>query len=317
MGNNNIYYLAQKKSNYKNHRYRRNRLKKRGFFIAIFVLIVFIFFIYFNSLYNKTIVVRARYGELVDGFTTKALIVRDEQVCYSPVSGNIELNLTEGSRISYGQRVMRVGDYSLINHRAGVISYATDGLEDSLELESFNELTPEKYNKYKRKYKQLVSGNYLKKGEPAFRIIANNMYLVLQLTTEEMERYWLNEKVFFRASDIKKGLIDARVVNKIVFNKKGLMLIKLIPFVPEWLNNRQVKVKFIKNIYRGIIIPRTALFKQPEGEGVLVYNSNNGNIEFKKVKVLDRTNQGLIVEGIEMGENIIENPSSVDYGKGV
>ncbi|MTI61660.1 MAG: hypothetical protein FH762_17025 [Firmicutes bacterium] len=317
MGNNNIYYLAQKKSNYKNHQYRRDRFNKRRFLIAVFLLIVFILFIYFIGFYNRIVIVRARYGELVDGFTTKALIVRDEQVYYSPVSGNIELNLTEGSRISYGQRVMRVGDYSLINHRAGIISYATDGLEDSLGFESIIELTPDKYNKYKRNYKQLVNGNYLNKGEPAFRIIANNMYLVLQVTTEEIERYWLNEKVFLKAPDIKKGLIDARVVNKMVFDKKALMLVKLIPFVPEWLNNRWVEVEFIKNIYRGIIIPYKALFIQPEGEGVLVYNTNNGKIEFKKVKVLERTKQGLIVEGIEIGESIIENPSSVDYGKGV
>jgi hypothetical protein len=64
------------------------------------------------------------------------------------------------------------------------------------------------------------------------------------------------------------------------------------------------------------VIPCQSVFTGSEGEGVLIYNSD-GSYIFKKVKVLNGNREKVVVDGLGIGEKVIENPAVLDYGRGV
>ncbi|MFW6306000.1 MAG: HlyD family efflux transporter periplasmic adaptor subunit [Bacillota bacterium] len=312
--NNNIYYLSQNKKDYKN--YQKKKRKKSIFIILILIFILFLF-AYFYLIKSQPTVFIAEQSELVDGFETECLLVRNEKVFRAEESGEIEFFLTEGERAGYGQKVMKIGDKTVYNNESGLVSYATDGLEDIVNTNTLSEITIDQFDSYQRKYKQLIEGNYIQTGQAAYRIIKNNnMYIVIKTNSSEASRYWVNEKVFIKISLKEDRLIEAYVQDIAINGNTGLLKIKLDIFLKEWLNLRWAEVIFIKNIYRGISIPRKAIFTSPEGEGVLVY-TNDGDIKFKKITRGNENENMVIVEGIELGEKVIINPVDINYGRGV
>lgn len=310
MGKNNVYYLAQNK--YRTTKVRKWNKKNR----LLLLLIIFVLFLaaYFYLSFQRIEIIMARYGEVVDGFPAQILIVRDEFIQYTSDSGQIKLRQSEGQRIGYGEVVMEIGDTILHNYRSGIVSYAVDGLEEILRPESVFDMDLKKYDNLDRDYKQLVNGQYLKKGQASYRIINNNkMLVVLKTTVREINRYLLNETVFLNSKDLQKDLIDGVIIKKITDGESGFLIIELNVFEDEWLNLRWADITFIKNIYRGIVIPRSAVFTRPDGEGVLLVNPD-GNYKFQQIKVLDGNNEDIVVEGIEVGESVVENPAVVNYG---
>ena len=85
-------------------------------------------------------------------------------------------------------------------------------------------------------------------------------------------------------------------------------------FVPKWTNRRRIDLNIIKNIYRGIKIPRKAVFNQPSGRGVLKVSGYN-KFEFQEITILNGNEKYVIVEGLEIGEEIITNPEDFSYGR--
>jgi len=285
--------------------------------VFIFLIIIFLSICFFVLNNNRACIVLARYEQIVDGFETKGLLVRNEHIYRSPLSGKIFLKKGEGERVSYGQVVMQIGDVSLRNYHPGLISYALDGLEEVFKPELLGGLTTKDFKQIKRRYKQLVDGDYIGQGELAFRIIDNNsMFIVIQSEAREIERYRTGEVVFVQAHNLDRELIEGQVTYKRIDGNTGLMIISLDSFICEWLNLRWVEITFIKNIYRGIVIPRQAVFTGSEGEGVLIYNSDS-SYTFKNVKVLNGNREKVVIDGLGIGEKVVENPAVLDYGRGV
>ena len=68
-------------------------------FVIIFVLIIFLIIAIqlFGAARFETIL--ASHGEIIDGFWSSALIVRDEKVVRSPLSAEVKLFAGEGEQI--------------------------------------------------------------------------------------------------------------------------------------------------------------------------------------------------------------------------
>lgn len=311
MSKDKVYYLAQK-------RFKKPKGYKDRWVFILLIIIAIIFVVSFIYLIdNRLVIVNAQYSEIVDGFFTRGLIVRQEEVRFSPISGKVELIKSEGQRVGYGNKVIKIEDQYLYNNQTGIISYAVDGLEDDLFPGNLENITLTNFDSYSRNYRQLVDGDHIKKGQAIFRIVNNSQfYLIVKTDIEEVNRYNINELIFVKPTKLNKGLIDGKIIEKTVNGDSGLLKVKLNIFVKEWLNLRHVDVQFIKNIYRGIVIPRKSIFTSVQGEGVLVYKYD-GSFQFKKVKVLEGNEELVIVDGLEIGDRVITNPQAVDYGKGV
>ncbi|MFW6281500.1 MAG: HlyD family efflux transporter periplasmic adaptor subunit [bacterium] len=305
----NVYNLNQKKK-------EKSPVKRHNKYIILFIFLIILFIIlsFYNG--NKIKIFEAKYGEIADDIHTKGLIVRDETLIKTPVSGNVELLQDEGDRVSFGQKIIRVGDKTLYNNSPGIISYARDGLETSLNPVKLNNISVKQYKNFRRNFKQLVNDKHVNKGDNVYRIINNHkLYLLIETSREKGEKFNKGELVFVKPEKENIDMIKSKIKNKFLKEDRVLILISLERFIDDWLNIRWINLSLIKNIYRGVILPESAVFQQSEDDGVLIVSSS-GRYNFKEVKIENKINNKVIVSGIDRGEKIVSNPEIIEYGGG-
>lgn len=288
--------------------------KKRKKFLLILIIIIIFISLYTHIINTQTLIYTAHYGEVFDSFETEGILVRNEIIYNSDFSGIIELRKKEGERIPYGAEVLRINEKLIYNQQAGLISYAIDGLEKKINPSIIKNINVDTFNSLERNYKQNVSGNKLQKGQHAYKIINNKeLYIIIPTTAREARRYDINENIFINIPDMRKKLIKAHVFYKHIEGEKALIIIKLNNFIKEWLNMRYIKFEFIKNIYKGVKIPREAIFLGPEGRGVLLYRK--GKYVFKEISAVNGNQDEVIVEDLKIGDRIVINPEKLDFGE--
>ncbi|MFW6295297.1 MAG: HlyD family efflux transporter periplasmic adaptor subunit [Halanaerobium sp.] len=287
-------------------------------FVIIFILVIsgIIVFQIFCAARLETIL--AEQGEVIDGFWTNALVIRDEKVIETPVSGRVEYIAEEGDRAPYGCRIAEIESKdkirNIFNSKAGIISFAVDGLEDKLNKDQLNQLDLDKFDQYKGDYQHRISGKMIQESEPLYRIINNfELFLIVPAEKKQAERFRENEIVFVQENN-SSDLLKAKVMRINHESDKSYIFVKMDLFVPEWINLRKVKINFIKNIYRGIKISRKAVFNQPSGRGVLKITGYN-QYQFQEIEIIDGNQEEVIISGLEIGDEIITNPEDFNYGR--
>lgn len=281
-----------------------------GFIFVVGLILIYIF--YFSSPPEIT---EARYGKVVDGFTTRALLLRRERVFSAPQSGEIKFEKPEGTRVRKGAEVVSVDDSKVYSRMPGIISYAQDGLESILHPRNIEEITPQTLKKLDRKFKQNSQGNSVNEGDMLFKIVDNyTQYLLFIVDIQEARRYKKGEVVFIKRENDSSDLLRARVDNVLMKKDEAVITVKMDQFVKDWLNLRWVEIEFIKNTFRGIVIPHSAIFNHPSGKGVLILNSSNQYI-FREVEVKKAVADKAVVKNLEVGDRVIINPETVNYGR--
>ena len=287
-------------------------------FVIIFVLIIIVIIgiqIFGASRFESIL---AAQGEVIDGFWSEVLIVRDEKVVKSPMSGKVELLTGEAERMASGRElaVIRTSNYQqkIFNRTAGIVSFAVDGLESEINLDNLEQIDLNKFDDFKGNYRHLLSGNKIKKGEALYRVVNNfQLYLITEVPESQSNSFNINELIFLeeRNSD---DLYEAKIIDIRHDLNKTFFYIKVEHFIPEWINRRRIELNIIKNIYRGIKIPRKAVFSQLSGQGVLKVIGYN-KYEFQEIIILNGNEDYVIVSGLEIGEEVITNPEVFDYGR--
>src|SRR6056297_2266282 len=86
----------------------KNNIFNLKLFVILFILIItgIIAVQIFGAARFETVF--AEQGEVIDGFWTEALVIRDEKVIKAPVSGRVEFSDIEGDRASYGSKVAEI-----------------------------------------------------------------------------------------------------------------------------------------------------------------------------------------------------------------
>ena len=154
----------------------------------------------------------------------------------------------------------------------------------------------------------------LKKNEVLYRLVNNfELYLITEVPQKQAERFSTDELIFLEQLNSDK-LYEAKITDIRHNLNKTYFYIKVEQFIPQWLNRRRIKLNIIKNIYRGIKIPRKAVFKIPSGQGVLKVSGYN-KYKFEEVTILDGNEKEVIVSGLTIGEEIITNPEDFNYGR--
>ncbi len=261
-----------------------------------------------------------KYGQVIDGFQTEALIVRNEKIYKAPISGNIIFFEKEGDRVKSGQAVAKVSNYNMTrtiySREAGIISYSFDNLKNGLNTNNVKEISIEKFENIKNSFQKRIENEYIKEDKSLFRLVNNtNMYAVIKTTSEEAERYWINETVFISNKNNDNRLLEATIIDVINYDNKSLLILKLKRFVDDWLNVRKVNVQFVKNIYRGILIPSSSILPTNDGYKVAVVKSNN-DYELKKIKIVFKGDNHLIIDGLDVGDKILINPAKENIKTG-
>ncbi|MFP4021165.1 MAG: efflux RND transporter periplasmic adaptor subunit [Halanaerobium sp.] len=287
-------------------------------FVIIFILIIslIIGIQLFGAAKFESIL--AAQGEVIDGFWSNVLIVRDEVVIKAPVNGRVELQVEEGDRMASGKKLAEIkssdSSQKIFNQKAGIISFAVDGLEKEVNVDNLNQISLNKFDELKGNYRHLLSGDRIKKNDPLYRIINNfELYIIAEVPEAQADRFRIDELIFLEQKNSDE-LYEAKIVDIRHNLEDTFFYIKLDQFIPQWTNRRRIDLNIIKNIYRGIKIPRKAVFNQPSGRGVLKVSGYN-KYEFQEVEILNGNDQYVIVSGLEVGEEIITNPEDFDYGR--
>ena len=290
-----------------------------GYFVILILVITLLYFIVSDNQPKLAVV---KYGHVVDGFNTKSLVVRDERIIKSPLSGTFYPLCKEGKRLSYGQPVARLkneekGSTTLYNKMSGIVSFSVDGLENKITPGSINKININEFYDINRNYKHLSQHVFIRKNEYVYRVINNyNMYLVIKTSQTEAERYRINETVFARDLEFDSNkLIEAKITNIIEQNKKALIVLKLDRFISRWLDVRWVDIEFIKNIYRGRVIPANSVIGTAEGKKVIVSDSDS-DYKLKKIDVKYSGKNQTVVQGIEVGTNVVIDPAKYNITTG-
>jgi putative membrane fusion protein len=296
---------------------KKNHTNFKPFVIIFILIIAFIIGIQiFGAARFETIL--ASQGEVIDGFWSEALIVRDEKVIEAPITGRVELLVGEGDRLASGKKLVEINSSNqkqkIFNQKAGIVSFAVDGLEKKVNADSMNQINLNNFESLQGNYEHLLSGDKVKKDEALYRIINNfKLYLIVKVPISQADRFRINELIFIEQRNSDK-LFEARIINIRPNLEDIFFFIELEQFIPQWTNRRRIELNIIKNIYRGIKIPRKAVFSQPSGQGVLKVSGYN-KYEFQEVVILDGNDDQVIVSGLEIGEEIILNPEDFDYGR--
>lgn len=260
----------------------------------------------------------AAQGEVVDGFWSDVLIIRDETVIRSPLKGRVELLAGEGDRLASGKKLAVIKsaaqEQKIYNKKAGIVSFAVDGLESKLNPNNLDQINLNNFSELQGDYRHLLSGDRIKKGDALYRIINNfKLYLMVEVPNSQSDRFNIGELIFLEEKNTEK-LYEARITNIRHNLVKTFFQIEVEQFIPQWINRRRIELNIIKNIYRGIKIPRKAVFNQLSGQGVLKVTGYN-KYEFQEVLILNGNEDYVIVSGLEIGEEIITNPEDFDYGR--
>lgn len=289
-------------------------------FVLVFILIISLILIIqiFTTSNFETIL--AAQGEIKDGFWTNALIIRDEKVVESPIKGNLNILISEGDRYSIGNKIAVLSSsnekINFYNRNAGIISFSFDGLEKKVNLNNIDQINLNNFNKFDSNYNQHFNGDQIHKNKPLYRVINNfKLNIMVEVPKNYQDRFRVDELIFLQEKNTDQ-LIRAKI-SEIKYSLDSTYFnIELERFVSEWLSRRWIDLNIIKNIYRGIKIPKKAVFTQPSGQGVLTVNGFN-KFKFKEVMVLDGNEDDVIVNGLEIGEEVIVNPEDFDYGREV
>lgn len=299
-----------------------NQNKKRKFIswkYFVFIILVIVGLVSFFVLKEDNIqTTRISYREIVSGFEIKGLVIRDEKTFKAPISGEINILLNEGERAAYGEQIAFIENedqkYNIYSKEPGIISYANDGLEKTLKYGNITPQVLDNYDDYERNYNQYISGNQIEKGSILYRIINNyNQYLLIEVENNRAKMFNQNETVFIDRNN-KNSFIKAKIKKIYKHNDLNYLLLDLNSYVKEWNNIRWVDIKLIKNIYEGLAVPNSAIFKTATGTKVLLYTFDN-EIKTKDIKVIETTEEWSIVENVEIGEKVITNPANVNYGR--
>ncbi|MBS3810346.1 MAG: hypothetical protein KGY44_00595 [Halanaerobiales bacterium] len=287
-------------------------------FIIVIVTVIVLFFILSE---DELKITQIEYKEVIDGFEAKALLVRDEKAYNAEISGELNIIISEGERASYGENIAFIENeaeiFNIYAQEAGIISFALDGLEKDVR---YGKITPElldNYGQLNREYKQYVSGNMVDKGEKIYKNINNfQQYLLIKVEKERAQKFNKNEVVFVdtQSDNEYSDIIQASIKKIYIHNNQYFLLLKLDRYVKMWNNTRWVNIELIKNIYRGLAVPRSAVFKTTSGDQVLIYTFDH-KIKTREIKIVEETEDWVIIENLEIGDRVLRNPQAVNYGR--
>ncbi|MGM0370083.1 MAG: HlyD family efflux transporter periplasmic adaptor subunit [Bacillota bacterium] len=288
---------------------RVNWLIKLLLFLILFSLVILV--VVNLSGYNSNNVIVASYGTISKQFESEGVLIRDEKVVFTSQSGQVELNTSEGKRVSAGNLIARVngGNKSddLYNYEAGIISYKVDGLENTLEVEDISNLGYKKLAKLKGSINAVESGDQVNAGRPIFKVINNfQFYLAILLPQDQLSNYGLADEVEVSLVDLPEQNFNATVYNIILDQPKNIMVLKIDSFLDELVDIRKSDAKVIKRRYHGIVVPSSAIIKENNKTKVRI----RGHVKdyTKEVKLKGEIDgKAIIKKGINPGTKVILN----------
>lgn len=314
-------------------RLARQKRRRRILLVPALILLFLVLCWGFKSLAGCLVdVVQVQPSGLEDILAADFIVIREEKAVSIPYAGQIELLHREGERVAKdtviaylikerGTSLEGTDKIPLIAPQAGVLSFTTDGLENILSPQSWNQLDVSKLPGLQKGLDNQAGGDAKEKksvtaGEFLFKITDNLAPSYLYLETDKD----IPAGLFIKGHnlDIKLGQPDESIQGLITElsteSKITRMLLKITTYA-GLEKTRKLSAAIITNKYNGLVVPEQTLEIKDQKTGV--YLLQKGKAVWRQVNVTGRSQKMAAVEGLEPGEWVIATPQLVREGQRV
>lgn len=245
------------------------------------------------------------------------ILVKEEKVIRSPVSGKIHFAAEDGNRLEMGApaaEVMAVEGggvvHKLVTPAAGMFCSRLDGLETILTPANLDVLDFSSLDRIGHKH--VSEGDRVEKGQAVFKLIDNlsATYFYAEAAKTGFPAELLEKPHWFKATWDNHPLMIKTF--KIVEKEGGWEgLFQLSNFPDELVHNRKVDLNITTNRLAGLLVPQHAVVYKDETPGL--YLSVKKRAQWVPVKVEGELNGKVSISGKGLGENTryVSNPALI------
>lgn len=273
---------------------------RRAFIIALIVFCAIGYLIMNNS--EKTL--KVAYNEFEDKIEFNGFYFVDEHVLYNGNTDELNLGYKTGDLVSKGSRISD----NIIADEAGMIITHIDGYENKYSKENIEGITVKEVNSIILKVKN----------NPGIKIIDNSQWFICALLDQNDKKYF--KKGMAKDVNINNRYYSADIINILRNDEAVILVLRLKNDLDVENLSRVIKGSIIKSKYEGISIPEKSIIDYNGSKGVFI--NLNGYAEFRKIKVILRTNGNAIVTPVKDSkpvlkeyDEIIYNPDGLNNGK--
>jgi len=234
-------------------------------------------------------------GVIESSYTTDSLVVRNEQVIYSPSSGTISYYVKENEKTRIGTLVADVyysgNKTGLYCPSTGFICYYTDGLESVVTPDTIANMEPEDALKLVGTDNNVSAGE-VHAGDIAYKLVdGGSWYLYIPISRQQLSLVKIGSNISIELED---GTVLKLLAEKVIGKNSLAILTKVLTYYPEFTKVRHIQARIVTKRTEGLQIPNSALATEDGFDGVYVLGTDN-DYHFTKVQILASDEENSIV----------------------
>lgn len=250
--------------------------------------------------------------------SVSGVIVRDEMVVATPVTGIVRWVATAGARVAAGSSVAKIyttdgGVQNIVAPVSGVMIPTLDGFEGILQPNALENIDVAKFRDQAKENQAVPDGANVTQGSIFFRVVNNfSWYYVAKLSRDDFSLLApQRSRLRFAFSPKEEVSASWRVLGE---DESGVRLaFALNEEVAGCFVQRFSDAEIVVSRTTGLILPSSALISR--GAEIGVYILDKSVVRYLPVKVLAEVGEQVVVEGVRTGWTVIKNPFLVREGQ--
>lgn len=205
-------------------------------------------------------------------------------------------------------RLMSRAFCAFVAPAAGIVSYSTDGLEETLVPSGFD-LTAERLRSLTPMPVEVKPGQTVKAGDRVARYINNfTLQVAVELAGSDMLTVKEGRRVRVRFPEFSTQPVEGVVEKTIPPDATGfgVALISLSRYATTLTSVRRLQTEVVVEVREGVLIPSSALVERDGKTGV--YEVVGGEVRFTEVEIEALSGSQAAVSGLSEGARVVRSP---------
>lgn len=285
-------------------------MSKKRFRIRNFIIIIIFLAVLINLLikyYHDIKIDILEIDELEETINVTGVIIKDEEVISSNVSGSIKFHYNEGQKVSSGAHLVDIEgieNKKVYSSKSGFITYIFDGLENSFKYDEITNIMPSKLQNLEETIVNTSNISSANVGDRLLKVIDNfEYYMVCLVNNVDMASY--EEGKYIRVKFDGSDKIVYGYIGKINSgNDESVLILRFDDFFYKVYNKRVIKASLVKNLYQGIKVDKKAVIEKDGIKGVYIKDVSN-IIKFLPLEIIGSNDKYYIAsqgEGTQEGK---------------
>ncbi|SMB94217.1 putative membrane fusion protein [Desulfonispora thiosulfatigenes DSM 11270] len=318
------------KENIKKTKRRKKSSKSLKLPKIIFIMVILWFF--GNAIYSFVIssliqTELAAEGVIEKNYETHGFIIREEHIITTPSSGTIENLFPDGEKIAKNNEVYAIKtvkgnalqkgqQVSVKAPISGIVSYNIDGLESNFSEDELQNINIKKLAQLQPKNTNNTKKQVVEKGTEVCKIIDNlkDIKCFIEFPLNTFNKPIQQGQVLQIRLPKYDEVVFAPVIDLKGVGNKAQILVEIPRMCYSLINERVIDIEIITKKKEGILLPSKAIVYNENKESG-VYWKNRGLVLWRPIKVIEKKDNIVLVQGIDPLTEVITNPKWVKKGQ--